>query len=169
MQHKIQIGDRTFHLELLSASEGGDVRFRLEASPPQEREASVIEVAPGIWSVIIDERSYEARVLSADGPVVVEINGERHPVAVEDPRRRKPAKTAQAAGGRLSIIAPMPGKIVRILAAEGEKVEAGRGIVVIEAMKMQNELKATRAGRVASLPVREGETVAAGAVLAVVE
>ena len=63
----------------------------------------------------------------------------------------------------------MPGKIVRVLACEGDAVAAGQGIVVMEAMKMQNELKTPRAGRIASLPVREGDTVAAGAVLAVVE
>jgi biotin carboxyl carrier protein len=63
----------------------------------------------------------------------------------------------------------MPGKVVRVLASEGDTVSAGQGIVVIEAMKMQNELKAPRPGRLVSLAVREGETVAAGAVLAVVE
>jgi len=173
MHRKIVIGDRSFDLELLAAADSGDVQFRLEPSAAVSgdgrRAASVIEVAPGIWSVLIDERSYEARVLSDDGPVVVEINGERYPVAVEDPRRRNRARGVQPDGGRVSITAPMPGKIVRTLAAEGDTVAAGQGIVVMEAMKMQNELKTPRGGRIAALPVREGETVAAGAVLAVVE
>ena len=75
----------------------------------------------------------------------------------------------RAVHGRESILAPMPGKIVRLLVAPGDSVEAGQGIIVIEAMKMQNELKARRSGRVVALPVREGETVAAGAVLATFE
>ncbi|HSB13592.1 MAG TPA: acetyl-CoA carboxylase biotin carboxyl carrier protein subunit, partial [Bryobacteraceae bacterium] len=65
--------------------------------------------------------------------------------------------------------APMPGKVVRVLAAEGDLVEAGQGLLVVEAMKMQNEVKAPKAGRVAALAAREGGTVAAGDVLAVIE
>ena len=63
----------------------------------------------------------------------------------------------------------MPGKIVRLLVKEGDAVEPGQGIVVMEAMKMQNELKAQRAGAVTSLPIAEGATVAAGEVLALIE
>jgi biotin carboxyl carrier protein len=63
----------------------------------------------------------------------------------------------------------MPGKVVRVLVSEGGAVEAGQGIAVIEAMKMQNEMKAPKRGRIAALPVREGATVAAGEVLAVIE
>ena len=63
----------------------------------------------------------------------------------------------------------MPGKIVRLLVEAGQAVETGQGIVVMEAMKMQNEMKSHRAGRVAAIPVRPGETVAAGAILATIE
>jgi len=63
----------------------------------------------------------------------------------------------------------MPGKVVRLLAAEGQQVQAGQGLLVIEAMKMQNEIKAPRAGRVVSLSVGEGATVTAGQALAVLE
>jgi biotin carboxyl carrier protein len=62
----------------------------------------------------------------------------------------------------------MPGKVVRVLAAAGEEVQAGQGIVVVEAMKMQNEMKADRAGKVLTIPAQEGATVAAGEVLATV-
>ena len=63
----------------------------------------------------------------------------------------------------------MPGKVVRVLVAQGEQVEADQGMVVVEAMKMQNELKAGRSGRVTMLAAEEGATVAAGQVLAVIE
>ena len=63
----------------------------------------------------------------------------------------------------------MPGKVVRVLVAPGDQVEAGQGLVVVEAMKMQNEMKASLAGRVATVPAREGATVAAGEVLATIE
>jgi len=70
---------------------------------------------------------------------------------------------------RDSVIAPMPGKIVRVLVTPGDRVEPGQGIIVVEAMKMQNEMKSRRAGRVASIPVSVGDTVAAGAILATIE
>ena len=63
----------------------------------------------------------------------------------------------------------MPGKVVRVLVAPGDAVEAGQGLIVVEAMKMQNEMKASRAGRVAAVPAKEGATVAAGDVLATIE
>jgi biotin carboxyl carrier protein len=63
----------------------------------------------------------------------------------------------------------MPGKVVRVLARDGDKVEAGQGVVVVEAMKMENELAAPRAGRVRKLVVEPGQSVEAGAVLAVIE
>jgi biotin carboxyl carrier protein len=63
----------------------------------------------------------------------------------------------------------MPGRIVRVLAVQGDEVEAGQGIVVVEAMKMQNEMKAPRAGRVTSIAVKVGDSVNAGALLATVE
>ncbi len=63
----------------------------------------------------------------------------------------------------------MPGKIVRVLVSVGDTVRAGQGIAVIEAMKMQNELKAAGAGTVTSISVKDGDTVTAGAVLAVID
>ena len=60
----------------------------------------------------------------------------------------------------------MPGKVVRLLVSQGDPVEAGQGIAVVEAMKMQNEMKSARAGTVISLSVKEGDTVSAGQVLA---
>jgi biotin carboxyl carrier protein len=63
----------------------------------------------------------------------------------------------------------MPGKVVRVLVAAGDTVEAGQGLLVVEAMKMQNEMKASRAGRILSVTVKEGATVAAGEVLATIE
>jgi biotin carboxyl carrier protein len=166
MMRKVTLGEQTSSLELLALSPDGTVRLRVDGV---EREASAIEVMPGVWSVLLDGRSFEARVISANGEVVVEIAGRRYPVTVEDPRRNRPKGQAGAGEGRLSLTAPMPGKVVRVLASEGDEIAAGAGVAVIEAMKMQNEIRTPRAGRVTSLPVREGDTLAAGAVVAVVE
>ena len=98
--------------------------------------------------------------------LVVTIEGYRFEIEVRDPRRWRERRAAAGTAGVQTIAAPMPGKVVRVLVAAGETVEAGQGLVVVEAMKMQNEMKALRAGKVLSLPAREGATVAAGEVLA---
>jgi biotin carboxyl carrier protein len=124
----------------------------------------IVEVEPGVYSVILDGASYEVRV--GDSEIV--IDGHRYPFELDDPRQWKRPGSGAGVQGRAAIVAPMPGKIVRVLVAEGDSVEQGQGILVVEAMKMQNELKAPRAGRVTSIAVKAGDGVIAGAVLATV-
>jgi biotin carboxyl carrier protein len=126
-------------------------------------------VEPGVYSVLVDGRSYEARVEESDSCVVVFIDGHRFEVEIRDPRRWSRPSAKLGVEGRLNVTAPMPGKIVRLLVAEGDTVESGQGLLVMEAMKMQNEMKAPKAGRVVSISAREGATVAAGDVLAAIE
>jgi biotin carboxyl carrier protein len=120
------------------------------------REASVVEVEPGVYSILLGDRSYEVRASEID-------------IIVEDPR--EPRKSSGHAGleGRQTVYAPMPGKVVRVLVGVGDSVERGQGLVVIEAMKMQNELKAPKTGKVVSISADEGAAVAATDVLVVVE
>jgi biotin carboxyl carrier protein len=131
--------------------------------------AQIVVVEPGVYSVLLDGRSYEARVEQSDGFVIVFIDGHRFEVETRDPRRWSRQAGRAGVAGRSSVMAPMPGKIVRLLVAEGDTVAAGQGLLVVEAMKMQNEMKAPHAGRVVTLAAREGATVAAGQVLAVIE
>jgi biotin carboxyl carrier protein len=152
-------------LELLR--EGETCRFCYASQP--EKVALVQQPEPGVYSVLIDGRSYEARVEPSEGRVFVWINGRRFDVEVRDPRRWSAGKRGLRAEGRENLTAPMPGKVVRVLVALGDVVEPGQGVVVVEAMKMQNEMKASRAGRVFAIPVREGATVSAGEILATIE
>jgi len=131
--------------------------------------AQIAQVESGVYSVLKDGHSYEARVEPDGSQTVVFIDGHRFEVEIHDPRRWSRKSAGRGIAGRVSVDAPMPGKVVRLLAAEGDTVERGQGLLVMEAMKMQNEIKAPKAGRVASLPAREGATVAAGEVLATVE
>ena len=130
-------------------------------------EASVVGLEPGVFSVILNGNSYDVRV--PGGGDTVEVNGKPISVAVQDFRSLLRSGSASAGDGVQLLTAAMPGKVVRVLVAAGQEVAAGQGIIVVEAMKMQNEVKAQRAGRVTSLSVQNGELVTAGQPLATVE
>ena len=142
-------------------------RFRMDGGP--ERNAGVEQPEPGVYSVLLDGRSYEARVEATAEGLVVVIDGYRFAIDVRDPRRFSRRHAGRGGEGVQTISAPMPGKVVRVLVAPGDAVEAGQGLVVVEAMKMQNEMKAARAGRVRAVSAKEGATVAAGEVLVTIE
>jgi biotin carboxyl carrier protein len=129
----------------------------------------VTQVEPGVYSVLNGARSVEARVTARAGGWRIDIGSRSFAAEVIDPRDGVGRTSAGAGAGRQSVAAPMPGKVVRVLACEGDVLEAGQGLLVVEAMKMQNELKAVRAGRVIELKAKAGDTVAAGDVLAVLE
>ena len=99
----------------------------------------------------------------------IRVNGRALSVEVFDPRDMR-SRTAGGAGeGRQNVAAMMPGKVVRVLVAPGDAVEAGQGLVVVEAMKMQNEMKSPKAGRVIEVKAKPDQTVFAGEVLVVIE
>jgi len=125
---------------------------------------NVVEVEPNVYSVLIGGVSYEVRIVGNE----VTVGGARLLVEVGDPRQWKRAAGLADSRAQGSLTAAMPGKIVRVLVAVGDEVTAGQGILVIEAMKMQNELKAPRAGRVTAIEVKENDSVNAGALLATI-
>ena len=127
----------------------------------------VVEVEPGVYSILYGGRSYEARVTRSPDGLNVDTGGRRVSAEVVDPRERNRGAKRALGGGRQNITSPMPGKVIRLLVSEGDAVEAGQGLVVVEAMKMQNEVKAARPGKVAEIRVRDGDTVGAGDTLVV--
>ncbi len=131
--------------------------------------ADAIKVAECTYSVVIAGRSYEVRVEPGPGGLRVHAGAREFNVAIVDPRAwRGRHGGALEAEGRQEIVAPMPGKIVRVLAEQGAAVETGQGLLVIEAMKMQNEIKSPKKGTLERLLVKEGQAVNAGEPLAVV-
>lgn len=133
-------------------------------------EAHCEEITPGVYSFLIDGRTYEAAVSKQPGdapglssPFVVMVGLRRYLVELHDPRQRRRAGSSMDAEGPQEIVAPMPGKIVKVLVSEGQEVNRDQGLVVIEAMKMQNELRAPRPGRVARIYITEGRGVETGA------
>jgi biotin carboxyl carrier protein len=127
-------------------------------------DAQVLE--PGVISLVVAGRQYRCVI---DGDAVI-VDGRRYAFEVDDPRSLAGRRRAGGgAAGPRPVKSPMPGRVVRVLVAVGEEVAEHQGVVVIEAMKMQNELKAPKAGRVASIAVGVGDAVGAGEVLVVVE
>ena len=131
--------------------------------------ADVVEIQPEIYSILIDGQAFEARIESGPRESRVYIGDREYSVEVLDPRRWQRGRNEVAAtDGHEQIIAPMPGKVVRVMVQAGEAVETGQGLLVVEAMKMQNEIKSPRAGTVERITASEGQTVNAGDVLAVI-
>jgi biotin carboxyl carrier protein len=134
--------------------------------PSVSRNYSIDPSGPGTFSILIEGRSYQATILA---PGIIQVNNRIFEVEIFDPRELRARSNAAASHGRQNIAAPMPGKVVRLLVAEGDKVEAGQGLIVVEAMKMQNEMKSPKAGTVVEIKTKDGATVAAGEILVVIE
>jgi biotin carboxyl carrier protein len=141
-------------------------RFRLDDGA--EQTANVEMPEPCVYTILMEGRSYEARVEEQPQALVVVLDGYRFELDVRDPRRFRSNSARRAGEGVQTVIAPMPGKVVRVLVAVGDAVETGQGLLVVEAMKMQNEMKAARAGTVLTVAVQEGATVSAGQLLATI-
>jgi biotin carboxyl carrier protein len=134
-----------------------------------EQLVTVKQVEQGVYSVLLDGVSYEIRVVETSRGLIAETGGRRFTVEVSDPRDTRRGLRASIGSGRQNIAAPMPGKVVRVLVKVGDSVEVGQGLVVVEAMKMQNEMKASRPGRVIEICATGGNTVGAGDTLVVLE
>jgi biotin carboxyl carrier protein len=118
-----------------------------------------------------NHKVFDCRITGSDtGDFDVSVGSADYKVFLRDPKRLRASDLAGSHGeGSAQIVAPMPGKVVRVLVEAGAEVEAGQAIVVVEAMKMQNELKSPRAGIIRSLTAAEGSAVTAGQLLAVIE
>lgn len=130
-----------------------------------------------IVSMLIDQKSYDVDLEKQskeplDGRLAVRVRGRVIRFEMLDERRKK-MKEAQSSrfdvGGVYTVNSPMPGKVIKILANEGEDVEEGQGVIVIEAMKMENELRTPKKGKVAALKVKEGDAVNPGQLLMTIE
>jgi biotin carboxyl carrier protein len=123
-----------------------------------------------MYSMLIDSKSHDIRMMEGDGVYEVELSGEIYEVMVEDERTRRLAglKGTGATSGELVIKAPMPGVIVEIPITVGQHVEKGDILLILESMKMQNEFKSPRAGKIKTIRVSAKEKVDQNAVLIVI-
>src|SRR2546421_2493972 len=162
------VGEFNAHVEFRRAGERafatvGDNKYELEIQRSQAAQSLLI------WDGQVFDCRVEGELLSGQTLDVI-VGTNRYAVTLTDPKRLRSAASAGAhEGGAANVVAPMPGKVVRILVEAGAEIEAGAGIMVVEAMKMQNEMKSPKAGVVAALNVEVGATVNGGDVLAIVE
>jgi biotin carboxyl carrier protein len=136
----------------------------------REVEMDAVLARPDVLSVLVGGKAYEIRRERVDGDSRIWVGNQVYRAEVRDPRSWRGRKRGlDHEKGALGLVAPMPGKVLRFLVSENSTVEAGQGVVVVEAMKMQNEIKSPKNGTVLKLVVAEGASVNAGDVLAIVE
>jgi biotin carboxyl carrier protein len=131
-------------------------------------DVDAVEMAPNVFSILLNGESHEVRItVAGDGTLTLQDRHHEFTAEVVDPRAwRGRRHGAVEAEGRQQIVAPMPGKVVRLLVQVGDQVEAGQGLLVVEAMKMQNEVRSPKTGTVERLLAKEGQAVYAGDILA---
>jgi biotin carboxyl carrier protein len=127
---------------------------------------------PELYSVLFSGRSFEMLVAADRFTYTVNVRGEQFQVQVEDERARRLSRGRRLPAlpdGELAVIAPIPGLVVKVLVKEGDSIEDGQPLVLLEAMKMENELRSMRAGKVKSVAVAAGQRVEQNAVLIILE
>ena len=123
------------------------------------------------FSLIVDNRSFEIEVDNTDDEYRVLVDGRNYRIHLVDERRVRvgAAQSGLQLQGRQMVSVPMPGKIIAVLVAVGDAVEMGQGLVIVEAMKMENEVRSPISGEVKEIKVKPGDTVEGGALLVIVE
>ncbi|HZQ24604.1 MAG TPA: biotin/lipoyl-containing protein [Terriglobales bacterium] len=165
MLYHVLIDGKSYQLELSQAE--GRWHCHLDG---REVDLDAVLARRDVLSLILDGKAYEIKREATADDLHFWVGSLRYAAELRDPRSLRSRRTGVGAGaGPKKLVAPMPGKVVRVLAREKDEVEAGQGVVVVEAMKMQNEIKSPKRGIIRQLPVSEGTAVNAGDVLAIVE
>jgi biotin carboxyl carrier protein len=165
MIYEVIVGERSHRLKLEKSADGWDCgldgeAIRIDAVLPQR----------DVLSLLIDGNVYEIKREQISTDLYLWVGNTRFAVELRDPRSlRSRQKAAADEKGPRKIVAPMPGRIVRVLVTENSEVEAGQGIVVVEAMKMQNEIKSPKKGIVKKISATPGAAVNPGDVLAIID
>ncbi|MDQ3262956.1 MAG: biotin/lipoyl-binding protein [Myxococcota bacterium] len=147
---------------------GGRYRLTLEG---KTHEIDALTLEHGAVSLLIDDRSYHVEFEEQGDEVLVQVGKQLTRIDVADERklRLRAGQAGFQVEGKQTLLAPMPGKVVKVLVKQGDEVTEGQGLVVVEAMKMENELKSPKAGKITELFAKEGSTVEINAKLLTVE
>ena len=164
MTYDISIDGKHYRLELDRVERGWSCRLE-----GREIGVDAVLARPDVLSLRIGNKAYEVKCERVGAEQHLWVGSVRFAVEVRDPRSLRGRVRAADDHGPRKLTAPMPGKVVRLLLSPGAEVEAGAGVLVVEAMKMQNEVKSPKKGIVRKILVSEGSAVNAGEVLAIVE
>jgi biotin carboxyl carrier protein len=164
MTYDVVIDGKSYRLDLNQID--GRWMCRLDG---REIEVDAVLVRPDVLSLRIGNKAYEVKCERVAGELHIWLGSTHFAAEVRDLRSLRGRMRALDDSGPKKLTAPMPGKIVRILVTQGAEVEAGAGVLVVEAMKMQNEIKSPKKGTVLKILVTQGAAVNAGDVLAIVE
>jgi len=164
MKYEVEIEGRQVTAEI--EKRGEEISANIDG---RHYQLKAVSPEPGVYTVFDSDRVFEARVWSSDQNLLrVKIGRNLFSTTVIDRKHRRPT-TENRTEGRQNLTAPMPGKVVRVLLSVGEDVTAGQGVLVVEAMKMQNEIKSPKSGRIVEVRVSEGDNVNANQILAIVD
>jgi biotin carboxyl carrier protein len=164
MTYDIAIDGKNYRLDLNQV----DGRWHCQLDG-REIEVDAVLARPDVLSLRIGNKAYEVKCERVASDLHIWVGSVRYAAEVRDPRSLRGRARAVDEHGPKKLTAPMPGKVVRILVTQGAEIEAGAGVLVVEAMKMQNEVKSPKKGTVQKILVNEGAAVNAGDVLAIVE
>ncbi|MGC2298288.1 MAG: biotin/lipoyl-containing protein [Acidobacteriaceae bacterium] len=166
MKFSLEIDGQNRQVEIEPADSPGQWRIQVDG---HEVQADAHLLRPGVLSLLIAGQSHRVVLDMEHYEPALHLGAKRIPYRVDDPRSLRSRRRQARADGPVTIKASMPGRIVRLLVGKGDAVTAHQSIAVIEAMKMQNEIKSPKDGRVADLRVSPGDTVASGDTLAIIE
>ena len=155
--------ERSIAVRRIGSTDSGGVRYGITIGAAAEVEVDAVRPVRDVLSLVHQGRTWEAGLVDLEDGYEVEVIGIRHELMVMDPRK-KALRMAEGAGAT-SLKTQMPGRIVRVLVTEGDRVTEGQPVIVVEAMKMENELKSPCDGTVDSVRVSEGDQVQARTVL----
>ena len=161
---EVTIDGKNYRVELKRTDERWSCRL-----DGRELEVDAVSARPDVLSLRIGNLAYEVKSERIANDLQVWVGSARFLAEVHDPRSLRGRARTREDHGPKKIVASMPGKVVRLLVGDGEEVELGAGVAVVEAMKMQNEIKSPKKGTVRTILVSEGAAVNAGDVLAIVE
>ena len=173
MRYVAQVGTKEFSVEVVRR---GRNRYavRLDGAPRQVETRGhgaivVLSIDGGAVEATVAPEGGMRPESRAERAYGVTLGGRHYPVRIVDPLRRSVSSSALHQSGRVEVRATMPGKVTALLVQNGQEIRAGQGLVVVEAMKMENEIPAPKEGRVTKVKVRAGDAVEAGALLLSVE
>jgi biotin carboxyl carrier protein len=166
---RVQAGEDAYILDVRSNASNGSCSYVLTGVEEQSGDASIAQVRPNCFSVIAGTRSFTVYLAPRGNELEIWVDRYRYLLSVSDARDFAAGARSGLAKGRAEVSTQMPGKVIRVLVKTGAEVKAGQGLIIVEAMKMQNELKAPRDGVVSRITAVEGATVGANQPLVIIE